>query len=364
MERGNATGQTFSSEAAAKRTVLELNDAWRAQGAKKRNPDNWAQHGSGSRTMFTLVGPQGEAEVSFSSRDDVWLLHVVTSRGSKVYEAPTLWEARGQGEKLVGSRPQTKSNPRSRSNPHFGNGLLHDDDVFLDLQAIWKRGISPDVKPYRLRNYTERQTKKFYAQYGSGILNHADDYEMAVADWARTYPPTDLMKKANPARPLRRNFLGLFGPKGPRFKVDEHRRDIRNKVEVVSETVGEEDLRWQLFMSGIRKAELDSAFAQAKAAPKTTFYNKHGDLVEVTRIEAKAKANPRQYKEGRDPSGMYKLSDLKKGEFFKRKPTARKVYTKGEYDRGSKKYGCGDYEAVGSEIFLKGDTLVYVGFDY
>jgi hypothetical protein len=171
---------------------------------------------------------------------------------------------------LVGSRPQTKSNPRSRSNPYFGNGLLHDDDVFLDLQAIWKRGISPDVKPYRLRNYTERQTKKFYAQYGSGILNNATDYEMAVADWARTYPPTDLMKKAN----------------------------------------------------------------------------------------------PRQYKEGRDPSGMYKLSDLKRGEFFKRKPTARKVYTKGEYDRGSKKYGCEDYEAVGSEIFLKGDTLVYVGFDY
>ena len=171
-------------------------------------------------------------------------------------------------------------------------------------------------------------------------------------------------RKANPARTLRRNFLGLFGSKGPRFKVDEHRRDIRNKVEVVSETVGEEDLRWQLFMSGIRKAELDSAFAQAKAAPKTTLHNKHDDLVEVTRIEAKAKANPRQYKEGRDPSGMYKLSDLKKGEFFKRKPTARKVYTKGEYDRGSKKYGCEDYEAVGSEIFLKGDTLVYVGFDY
>jgi len=77
-----------------------------------------------------------------------------------------------------------------------------------------------------------------------------------------------------------------------------------------------------------------------------------------------AKSNPRKYDESRDEAGLRKLSDLKKGEFFKRKPTARKVYTKGEYDRGSKRYGCEDYEAVGSEIFLKGDTLVYVGFDY
>jgi len=88
------------------------------------------------------------------------------------------------------------------------------------------------------------------------------------------------------------------------------------------------------------------------------------EMNDAWRAQQGAKKNPRQYKEGRDPSGMYKLSDLKKGEFFKRKPTARKVYTKGEYDRGSKKYGCEDYEAVGSEIFLKGDTLVYVGFDY
>jgi len=81
-------------------------------------------------------------------------------------------------------------------------------------------------------------------------------------------------------------------------------------------------------------------------------------------IRGSRRRNPLKFKEGRDPSGMYKLSDLKKGEFFKRKPTARKVYTKGDYDRGSKKYGCGDYEAAGDEIFLTGDTMVYVGFDY
>jgi hypothetical protein len=172
-------------------------------------------------------------------------------------------------------------------------------------------------------------------------------------------------RKANPARTLRRNFLGLFGPKGPRFKVDEHRRDIRNKVEVVSETVGEEDLRWQLFTSGIRKAELDGAFAQAKSEAKTTFYNKHGDLVEVTRIEAKAKANPaRKYDESRDGAGFRKLSDLKKGEYIKRKADARKVYRKGDYIRSEKKFACMDTDDISREIYLKGDTMVYVGFDY
>jgi len=38
MEHDVPTKQTFSSEAAAKRTVLELNDAWRAKSAKKSNP--------------------------------------------------------------------------------------------------------------------------------------------------------------------------------------------------------------------------------------------------------------------------------------------------------------------------------------
>jgi hypothetical protein len=38
MEHNVPTKQTFSSEAAAKRTVLELNDAWRAKSAKKSNP--------------------------------------------------------------------------------------------------------------------------------------------------------------------------------------------------------------------------------------------------------------------------------------------------------------------------------------
>ena len=111
---------------------------------------------------------------------------------------------------------------------------------------------------------------------------------------------------------------------------------------------------------------LNNAWRASPAGRKATPNKKYDAQGHVVRKPARrvARANPRQYKEGRDPSGMYKLSDLKRGEFFKRKPDARKVYTKGEYDRGSKRYGCEDYEAAGSEIFLKGDTMVYVGFDY
>lgn len=74
--------------------------------------------------------------------------------------------------------------------------------------------------------------------------------------------------------------------------------------------------------------------------------------------------NPRKYDESKDGAGYRKLSDLKKGEFFKRKPTARLVYTKGDYVRSEKKFSCMDEDNISREILLKGDTLVYVGFDY
>lgn len=299
IERGNATGQTFSSEAAAKRTVLELNDAWRAKSAKK-------------------------------------------------------------------------ANPRSRSNPYFGNGLLHDDDVFLDLQAIWKRGISPDVKPYRLRNYTERQTKKFYAQYGSGILNHAADYEMAVADWARTYPPTELMKKTNPRPPMRRNFFGFFKSAPPLYRVTAYNRDGSTDVHTAPSHPA---LEIALDEAGIKERAIPGLMAAAEQRP---LVDSSGDVfkrmkdaygwervtIELVGERPKAKSNPRKYDESKDGEGYRKLSDLKKGEFFKRKADARKVYRKGDYDRTDRKYAGEDESDISRTIYLKGDTLVYVGFDY
>ena len=58
------------------------------------------------------------------------------------------------------------------------------------------------------------------------------------------------------------------------------------------------------------------------------------------------------------------LKDVKKGEYIKRKPDAKKVFTKGEYCRFDKKYSCDDWEDISRCIMLKGSTIVYIGFDF
>lgn len=62
------------------------------------------------------------------------------------------------------------------------------------------------------------------------------------------------------------------------------------------------------------------------------------------------------------------LKDLKKGEWFTRKPIEEpkesQVYIKGDYDRTDKKYGCQHWNDVNNEVFLKGTTKVYVEFTF
>jgi hypothetical protein len=62
--------------------------------------------------------------------------------------------------------------------------------------------------------------------------------------------------------------------------------------------------------------------------------------------------------------GFYVLRNLRKGELFKRKMNARKVYVKGHYDRASKTFSVYDYEDVNSEMFAKGSLKVWAGFSY
>ena len=61
-----------------------------------------------------------------------------------------------------------------------------------------------------------------------------------------------------------------------------------------------------------------------------------------------------------------KLKDTVKGEFIKRSETASKVYVRGEYVRGTgyNKFSCEDTEDINREIFLKGETIVFIGFTY
>jgi hypothetical protein len=66
------------------------------------------------------------------------------------------------------------------------------------------------------------------------------------------------------------------------------------------------------------------------------------------------------------------LRALKAGTFFRRirlfdgkyklQPDASKVYVRGEYIPGKKKFSCTYYDDVNRETFLVGTTPVFVGF--
>ena len=58
------------------------------------------------------------------------------------------------------------------------------------------------------------------------------------------------------------------------------------------------------------------------------------------------------------------LKDLPRGEFFKRKPTSGKVYTRGVYDRTVRKYCCDDWDDISRCIELRGTTIVFVDFEF
>lgn len=63
-----------------------------------------------------------------------------------------------------------------------------------------------------------------------------------------------------------------------------------------------------------------------------------------------------------------KLKNLKRGEFFTRKPIEMpkesQVFTRQEYDRADKRYFCERFSDSGNGIMLKGETIVYVGFTF
>ena len=59
-----------------------------------------------------------------------------------------------------------------------------------------------------------------------------------------------------------------------------------------------------------------------------------------------------------------KLSATTKGEYIRRKADSKVTYIRGHYDRQSKTYSLTDAEDMNREIFLKGSTIVFVGFTY
>lgn len=58
------------------------------------------------------------------------------------------------------------------------------------------------------------------------------------------------------------------------------------------------------------------------------------------------------------------IEDVPRGEFFRRKPDARKTYTRGDYCRFERKYIGDDWDDISRCIYLKKGAQVWVGFDF
>jgi len=58
------------------------------------------------------------------------------------------------------------------------------------------------------------------------------------------------------------------------------------------------------------------------------------------------------------------LRDLNQGDYFKTTPDSKKVYQKGEYLKGEKRFRCGDAEDINRERFLKPDSVVWTRFEF
>lgn len=61
---------------------------------------------------------------------------------------------------------------------------------------------------------------------------------------------------------------------------------------------------------------------------------------------------------------FYALKDLPKGEVFKLKPDAKRVYVRDEYDRSDKKYCCYAWDDVNYFRLIDGKKQVFAGFTF
>ena len=61
---------------------------------------------------------------------------------------------------------------------------------------------------------------------------------------------------------------------------------------------------------------------------------------------------------------MIEIEKVKKGEFLKRKPNAKKTYVRGNYDFSYSRYRIDDWDDISRDMLLPKGTLVWVGFTF
>jgi small nuclear ribonucleoprotein (snRNP)-like protein len=66
-----------------------------------------------------------------------------------------------------------------------------------------------------------------------------------------------------------------------------------------------------------------------------------------------------------DEPKSVKLKEIPFGMVFKRRIDGKQIYIRESFVRneGLNKYSCTYYDDMNKEVFLKGDTIVYIGFE-
>ena len=58
------------------------------------------------------------------------------------------------------------------------------------------------------------------------------------------------------------------------------------------------------------------------------------------------------------------LKNVKRGEFIRRKVNSKTTYIRGEYVRDDGRYSLINFDDINKEVFLKGDTKVFINFTF
>ena len=59
-----------------------------------------------------------------------------------------------------------------------------------------------------------------------------------------------------------------------------------------------------------------------------------------------------------------KLKNVKKGDFVRRKSDSKTTFIRADYEPSIKKFRLDDWDFVGRDIFLNGETLVFIDFEF
>ena len=381
LDNHEETNTRYKTEAEAKKAVLALNDAWRAKHAPRANPGPMMysimraqeearkkakRNPEGDVSLTLWARPKGQTDALYEqpiytvgrTMEDVERVKKLAAKDgwhtfrvqridlSKPFDAQAAFAGGVRGSRRRNPAP-TRAEIVERADISIENGMgsetmtaLEDmldgydgDNIRAQFYVGWRDSdLQALLDELGTRNVRRRNPRKYDESKAKARVHYLLDRLEVNVGVGRALEAFD--KK-----------LGL----GEALSA----LDLENAVTAAEARL--EDAEYDLKTNRI--AEHRSGLREER--------NEFRQLLNAIKaMKPSHTRNPRKYDESRDDAGFRKVSDLKKGEYFKRKPDARKVYRKGDYDRAERKYECGDTDDISRAIYLKGDALVYVGFDY